>query len=65
VTADPVQAHAWLSVASFLGNRGATSLILDLTKKLTVEQVSKSQAIASDMLAKIFAPASEGGGLQR
>jgi TPR repeat protein len=65
VATDLVQAHAWLSIASFLGNRGATSLIVDLTKQLTAEQVAKSQAIASDMLARIFAPASQGGGLTR
>jgi TPR repeat protein len=59
VPKDPVQAHALLSIASFLGNRGATSLILDLTKTMTKEQVDQSQAIASDMLAKIFAPAPE------
>jgi len=59
VDKDLIQAHAWLTVASFLGNRGATPIVLDLTKKMTKEQVEQSQEIASGLLAKIYGPTSD------
>jgi TPR repeat protein len=59
VTQDLVQAHALLTVASFLGNRGAAPLIASLTGSLTKEQRDQSQLIASGILAKVYAPKGE------
>ena len=59
VTQDLVQAHALLTVASFLGNRGAAPLIANLAGKLNKEQLDQSQLIASGILAKVYAPKGE------
>ena len=59
VTQDLVQAHALLTVASFLGNRGAAPLIANLAGKLSKEQLDQSQLIASGILAKVYAPKGE------
>jgi TPR repeat protein len=59
VTQDLVQAHALLTVASFLGNRGAAPLIANLAGSLNKEQLDQSQLIASGILAKVYAPKGE------
>ena len=59
VTQDLVQAHALLTVASFLGNRGAAPLIANLSGSLNKEQLDQSQLIASGILAKVYAPKDE------
>ena len=51
VLQDYVQAHMWLNIASFDGDKDASKRLAELTKLMTPDQIATLQKLAREWLA--------------